>query len=81
MTIFVANFKKGTTEAELKELFKNYGEVRWVEIRRDWVSDEPLGYAFVLMPREREAEHAISSLDGEWWNGRRLKVSAKQERL
>ena len=81
MTIFVANFNKETEESDLKELFEEYGTVRYVEIRRDWVTGEPLGYAFVEMPRASEAEHAISGLDGRSWRGRRLKVNEKQERL
>jgi RNA recognition motif-containing protein len=80
MTIFVANFGKETKESDLKELFEEYGTVRDVEIRHHWETGESLGYAFVLMSRDREAEHAIYALDGRWWNGRRLKVNQKQER-
>jgi RNA recognition motif-containing protein len=39
-----------------------------------------LGYAFIEMPFDGAAEEAIEKLDGKRWNGRRLKVSEKQER-
>src|SRR5262249_49386078 len=80
MTIFVANFDKKTEEADLKELFEDFGKVNDVYIRRDWDTGESLGYAFIEMPRDGEAEYAIEKLDGKRWNGRRLKVAEKQER-
>ena len=80
MTIFVANFDPETEEADLKELFGDFGKVNDVHICMDWRTGEPLGYAFIEMPLDGEAEDAIRTLDGKRWNGRRLKVSEKQER-
>lgn len=80
MTIFVANFDHDTEETDLRVLFEKFGTVNDVHIRMDWRTGEPLGYAFIEMPFDGEAEYAIEKLDGRWWNGRRLKVSEKQER-
>jgi|HubBroStandDraft_6_1064221.scaffolds.fasta_scaffold2482755_2 RNA recognition motif-containing protein len=80
MTIFVANFDKETEEADLKELFQDFGKVNDVHICTNWETGESLGYAFIEMPFDGAAEEAIEKLDGKRWNGRRLKVSEKQER-
>ena len=80
MVIFVANFDKQTDEDDLQTLFSNYGTVIDVSMFRDRDTDEPLGYAFVEMPDEHDAERAITHLDGRWWNGRKLKVSQRRPR-
>jgi RNA recognition motif-containing protein len=80
MVIFVANFNKQTDEEDLRVLFSNYGTVIDVSMFRDRQTDEPLGYGFVEMPDDRDAERAITRLDGRWWNGRKLKVSERRPR-
>jgi RNA recognition motif-containing protein len=78
MVIFVAGFDKQTEEDDLQVLFSNYGTVIDVNMFRDRETDEPLGYAFLEIPDEHDAERAIMRLDGRWWNGRKLKVSQRQ---
>ena len=80
MVIFVANFDKQTDEDDLQTLFSNYGTVIDVNMFRDRDTDEPLGYAFVEMPDEQDAETAIMRLNGRGWNGRKLKVSQRRPR-
>ena len=80
MVLFVANFDKQTDEDDLQALFSNYGTVVDVSMFRDRETDEPLGYAFVEIPDEHDAERAIEHLNGRWWNGRKLKVSERRPR-
>jgi RNA recognition motif-containing protein len=80
VTIFVANFDYETEESDLQTLFENFGTVNDVYIVRDRDTDKPLGYGFIEMPNDGEAERAIEKLDGRRWNGRWLRVSEKQER-
>jgi RNA recognition motif-containing protein len=80
MTIFVANFDSDTEESDLRTLFENFGVVNDVHIACNWRTGEQLSYGFIEMPNDGEAERAIEKLDGKRWNGRRLKVSEKQER-
>lgn len=80
MTIFVANFDENTDEDDLQGLFSHYGTVTGVDIFRDRETDEPLGYAFVEMPDDQEAERAIKRLNGRFWNDRRLKISERRPR-
>lgn len=80
MVIFVANFDKHTEEDDLQTLFSNYGTAIDVIMFRDRETDELLGYAFVEMPDEHDAQRAIMRLNGRWWNGRKLKVSQRRPR-
>lgn len=80
MVIFVANFDEFTDEEDLRVLFSRYGTVTDVNMFRDRENDKPLGYAFVEMPDDRDAERAIRHLNGRIWNGRRLKVSERRPR-
>jgi cold-inducible RNA-binding protein len=80
MTIFVANFDNETDESDLQTLFENFGTVEDVYIMTDRRTGDQLGYGFVEMPNDREAEEAIAKLDGRRWNGRRLKVNQKRSR-
>jgi RNA recognition motif-containing protein len=78
MTIFVANVDKQTEEGDLQALFTHYGTVMNVHIFRDRKTEESLGYAFVEMPDDFNAERAIRNLDGHFWNDRQLKVSERR---
>ena len=80
MTLFVANFDKRTEKEDLEELFREYGEVTDVKIFRDRETDESLGYGFVEMADDWDAERAMKRLNGRWWNGRRLKVTERRPR-
>lgn len=80
VTLFVANFPFAVEEKDLAELFERHGEVCGVTIRRSVETGESKGWGFVTMIRPGEAQHAISALNGEWWRGRRLKVSEAQPR-
>jgi len=81
MKIFVANFSVHTDEEDLRTLFSRYGTVVDVDMFRDRENGKPLGYAFVEMPDERDAERAIRHVNGRFWNGRRLKVSERRPRI
>ena len=47
---------------------------------RDRDTDEPLKYAFVELPDDRNAERAIGNLNNRWWNGQKLKVNQRRPR-
>jgi RNA recognition motif-containing protein len=80
MVLFVANFPKDTEEFELEQLFNRFGTVHDVKICRNGAG-QSAGYGFVEMLSDYDAERAIRSLNGRWWNGRRLKVNEKYARL
>lgn len=75
MEIFVGNLASQTTEAELTELFKTYGEVRGAQVKRDLFSGVSKGFGFVEMPGRQHSLNAIAGLNGKDLNGMPLKVN------
>jgi len=66
--LYVGNLGYSVTNEQLEELFRNYGEVRQVNII------EGRGFGFVEMSSTSEAEKAKEALDGSDFEGRALKV-------
>ena len=73
--LFVGNMSFQTTEAELSELFKPYGQVTRVHLVMDRETGRARGFAFVEMPNDDEAAKAIAALDGKELGGRNLKIN------
>ena len=78
--IYVGNLSFSTTEDELRELFRTYGQVQSAAIVSDRMSGQSRGFGFVEMSTEDEARAAISVLDGRELGGRQLKVNEAKER-
>ena len=73
--IFVGNLSYQTTQDELYAAFAQYGAVERVNIVTDRETGQPRGFAFVEMTEARDAENAISQLNGAQLNGRALNVN------
>jgi cold-inducible RNA-binding protein len=73
--IFVGNLNFRTTQEELHAAFAQYGTVERVNIVTDRDTGQPRGFAFVEMTDKREAETAISQLNGAELNGRAMNVN------
>jgi RNA recognition motif-containing protein len=73
--IFVGNLSFQTTSEELNSTFAQYGAVERVNVVTDRDSGQPRGFAFVEMSERREAEAAISALNGMELNGRAMNVN------
>lgn len=73
--IFVGNLSYQTTQDELEAAFSQYGGVERVSIVTDRDTGQPRGFAFVEMTEQRDAETAISQLNGAELNGRAMNVS------
>jgi cold-inducible RNA-binding protein len=73
--IFVGNLSYQTTQDDLYSAFATYGAVERVHIVTDRDSGQPRGFAFVEMAERRDAETAISQLNGAELNGRALNVN------
>src|SRR5271167_109668 len=73
--LFVGNMSFQTTESELSELFKAFGQVTRVHIAMDRETGRARGFALVEMPNDEEAAKAIAGLDGKELGGRNLKVN------
>ena len=70
--LFVGNLSFQTTQDELLAAFSQFGNVERVNIVTDRETGQPRGFAFVEMTERRDAETAISQLNGADLNGRTM---------
>jgi len=73
--IFVGNLSYQTTQEDLYAAFSAYGSVERVNIVTDRDTGQPRGFAFVEMTERRDAETAITKLNGAELNGRAMNVN------
>lgn len=79
MTIYVGNLPFSATEAEVHELFSQYGAVQSVKLITDRETGKPRGFGFVEMD-QTDAEDAIDALNGSNFGGRKLQVNEAREK-
>ena len=75
MNIYVGRLPRAITEAKIKELFEQYGEVTKINLIKDKLTGMIKGFAFVDMPDNDSAQAAINALNGVDYEGQRLVVS------
>lgn len=73
--IFVGNLSYNTTQEDLYAAFSPYGPVERVNVITDRDTGQARGFAFVEMTEARDAQTAISSLNGTDLNGRAMNVN------
>jgi len=56
--LFVGNMSFQTTESDLQELFKPFGQVTRIHVVTDRETGRARGFAFVEMPNDAEAAQA-----------------------
>lgn len=74
MNIYVGNLSYRMTEAELKDTFSPFGEVKRAKIVRDRETDRSKGFGFVEMDDVAGAK-AIEALNDKEIGGRTLRVN------
>jgi RNA recognition motif-containing protein len=74
MKILVRNLSRETSEAELLDLFSEYGDVQYCKLVLDKVTGKSKGFAFVEMPRAGEARAAIKGLNYLDIGGNKIRV-------
>jgi RNA recognition motif-containing protein len=80
MNIYVGSLQFKMNEAQLREVFEEYGEVASAKIIFDKYSGKSKGFGFVEMPNEAEAKKAIEELNGSDQQGRKIIVNESIER-
>jgi RNA recognition motif-containing protein len=80
MNIFIASLPFKLEEAEIKEIFEDYGEVTSVKLITDRETGKKRGFGFVEMPNEEEALKAIQAMDKTEIYERTIAVSRAEER-
>ncbi|ABI55968.1 RNA recognition motif domain-containing protein [Alkalilimnicola ehrlichii MLHE-1] len=77
--LYVGNLPTDCEQGALEALFRPYGEVCSARLVRDRSSGEPRGFAFVEM-EVRAAEAAMAALDGQPYQGQRLRVNRAHQK-
>jgi RNA recognition motif-containing protein len=80
MNIYVANIPFRATEAELRGLFEQFGEVSSAKIILDKFTQRSRGFGFVEMADDESAQSAISQLNGSEFMGKTLVVNEARPR-
>ncbi|AFZ35158.1 RNP-1 like RNA-binding protein [Stanieria cyanosphaera PCC 7437] len=80
MSIYVGNLDYGVTQADLTDVFAEYGSVKRVHLPTDRDTGRVRGFAFVEMGTEAEEDKAIDALNGAEWMDRELKVNKAKPR-
>ncbi|HUI90022.1 MAG TPA: RNA-binding protein [Anaerolineales bacterium] len=78
--LYAGNLPFDTTEEAIRELFAQSGTVVSVSLIKDRYTGAGKGFAFVEMSTQKEAQTAISSLNGHAVGDRQLKVSLARPR-
>ena len=72
--LYVGNLSKSTTQDELSTLFAIAGTVTSAEVITNRTSGESMGYAFITMSRQSEANKAVNMLNLYLLSGHTLNV-------
>lgn len=80
MTIYIGNLSYQATNADIEEVFTEYGKVQRVVLPVDRETGKLRGFAFVDMEEESQENEAINKLDGAEWMGRVLRVNKAKPR-
>ena len=80
MNLYVGNLSYDLEEAELEEVFAEFGEIESVKIIKNRETDRSRGFGFVEMPNREEAEEAIAQLNGKIVKERKLIVNEARPR-
>ncbi len=80
MDIYVGNLSYDAADADLQELFGEYGTVTSARVITDRFSGRSKGFGFVEMPEKAEADKAIEGLNEQDMMGRPLRVNEAQPR-
>ena len=77
--LYVGNFPFSVDEAQLRELFSDYGDISELAMITDRETGRSKGFAFITFATQQAAEKALE-LDGKDLGGRKLRVNIAQER-
>ena len=80
MNIYISGVSYGTNDADLTNLFAEYGEVSSAKVIFDRETGRSRGFAFVEMTNDAEGQKAIDELNGVEYDQKVISVSVARPR-
>ncbi|MDH6358584.1 RNA-binding protein [Parabacteroides sp. PF5-9] len=80
MNIYISNLSYGVSDADLNDLFNEYGEVSSAKVIMDRETGRSRGFGFVEMADDAQAQTAINELNNAEYDGKTISVSVARER-
>ena len=80
MNIYISGLSYNTTEADLNDLFSEYGEISSAKVIMDRETGRSRGFAFVEMPDDAAAQKAIDELNGAEFDHKTIAVNVARPR-
>jgi cold-inducible RNA-binding protein len=78
--LYVGNLSYEVTNADLEQMFAEFGSVRSAEVIQDRDTGRSKGFGFVEMADDNAAQEAIKGLNGKEQGGRPLTVNEARPR-
>ena len=78
--LYVGNLTYAVSDADLEQLFSQFGTVQSAQVIQDRETGRSKGFGFVEMDSEAEAQAAIEGLHDQEHGGRRLTVNEARPR-
>jgi len=78
--LYVGNLTYNVTNADLEQLFSQFGSVQSAQVIQDRDTNRSKGFGFVEMSSDAEARAAIDALHDQEHDGRRLTVNEAKPR-
>ena len=80
MNIYIANLSYDVNDADLKELFEEFGPVSSAKVIMDKISGRSRGFGFVEMDDNAQAQAAIEGLNQCEYDGKVISVNVAKPR-
>jgi RNA recognition motif-containing protein len=80
MNIYISGLSYSINDADLNELFTEYGEVSSARVINDRETGRSRGFGFVEMPNETDGQKAIDELNGAEYDNKVISVSVARPR-
>ena len=78
--LFIGGLSWGLDWQEVKDAFKEYGEVTFVKVIKDRETGRSKGFGFVEFKNVEDAVAAKDAMDGAELDGRNIKVDFAEEK-
>ena len=81
MNIYITGLNYSINDADLNDLFAEYGEITSAKVIMDRETGRSRGFGFVEMPNDAEGQKAIDTLNGTELEQKVISVSVARPRM